>query len=351
MNRRDALKSLAAISLAPASARGDEPARRQPLGLVIHSYAVRGSKPLEPGFPSISDPLAFVECAARLGAAGVQTRIGARPMDELKRLREAAESRGMYLEGIVALPKDEGDAARFEDEIAAAKAAGAEVVRTVCLSGRRYEDFHSREEFDTFARRSWRSLALAEPLVARHQVRLAVENHKDWRIDEMLAWLMRLSSEYVGVCIDTGNSIALAEEPHAVVEAYAPWTITTHLKDMGVAEYGDGFLLAEVPFGRGFLDIPRIVTTIRKHRPDVRLNLEMITRDPLRVPCLTDAYWATMRDVRASELAAALARARQRKFPGALPTPSTLSHREQLEREAENIDLCLRYAAEKLADT
>ncbi|MGH7136995.1 MAG: hypothetical protein ACREHD_14740, partial [Pirellulales bacterium] len=143
MNRRDALKSLAAISLASGTTRGDEPDRRQPLGLVIHSYAVRGSRPLEPGFPPIADPLAFVECAAGLGAAGAQTRIGARPAGEIDQLRKTVESRGMYLEGIVGLPKDEGDVTRFEAEIAAAKMAGADVVRTVCLSGRRYEEFHS----------------------------------------------------------------------------------------------------------------------------------------------------------------------------------------------------------------
>lgn len=346
MRRRDALKTLAALPLAAAAARAEGDTRRQPLGLVIHSCAVRGSKPLPPDFPPLADPLAFVEYAAGLGAAGVQTRVGLPQPEALARLRETLAQRGMYLEGIVSLVKDEADLPRFEAEVVAAKAAGAEVLRTVCLSGRRYEEFHSREQFDEFTRRSWRSLRLALPVVARHHVRLAVENHKDWRVEEMLPWLERLSSEYVGVCLDTGNSIALVEEPHAVVEAYAPWTMTTHLKDMGVASYGDGFLLAEVPFGQGFLNLPKIVSLIRDSRPAVRLNIEMITRDPLRVPCLTRDYWATMPDLRASELAAALARVHRHEFAGGLPTISRLTHLEQLQREAENIDLCMRYAAE-----
>ena len=49
----------------------------------------------------------------------------------------------MYLEGIVALPRDEADLDRFEAEIRTAKRAGATVVRTVMLSGRRYETFDS----------------------------------------------------------------------------------------------------------------------------------------------------------------------------------------------------------------
>ena len=348
MKRRDALKTLAALSLTVGLADADERSH-QPLGLVIHSYAVRAAKPLPPDFPPINDPLAFLEHAAALGAAGVQTRIGTPDAPALDRLKESLARHGMYLEGIVALPKDDADTPRFEAEVLAAGRAGANVLRTVCLSGRRYEQFSTRRQFDEFAERSWKSLTLAEPIVARHRVRLAVENHKDWRIDEMLGWLERLDSPWVGVCLDTGNSIALVEEPHTVVEAYAPWTMTTHLKDMGVAEYDDGFLLAEVPLGEGFLDLPRIVATLRKHRPEVRLNLEMITRDPLRVPCLTEKFWATMGQVRAAELADALARVRKHRFKGELPVVGTLSHLRQLQTEADHIDRCLRYAERRLA--
>lgn len=348
MQRRDALKGLTALSFAAASL-ADEPPGKQPLGLVIHSYAVRSSRPLPPDFPPINEPLAFVEHAATLGAAGVQTRIGVLDKEEINALRSATERHSIYLEGITALPKDDADVPRFDAELAAAKSAGASVLRTVCLSGRRYETFHSRDEFDEFARRSWKSLTLAEPVCARQQVRLAVENHKDCRVDEMIRWLKRLSSEYVGVCLDTGNSMALLEEPHAVVEAYAPWTMTTHLKDMGVQEYDDGFLLSEVPFGDGLLDVPKVVESIRHNKPGVRLNLEMITRDPLRVPCLTPDYWTTMPNLAARELADALARVRKQRFDGPLPTISNLSHRDQLVSEAENIAKCLRYAKTKLS--
>ena len=66
---------------------------------------------------------------------------------------------------------------------------------------------------------------------------------------------------------------------------------------MAVAEYDEGFLLAEVPLGEGFLDLPKMIALLREARPDIRFNLEMITRDPLRIPCLTDQYWATSANV------------------------------------------------------
>ena len=128
------------------------------------------------------------------------------------------------------------------------------------------------------------SLSLAAPVVARHGVLLAVENHKDWRADELIAMLKRVGNDHVGVCLDTGNSIALLEDPMEVVEALAPRAFTTHFKDMGLEEYREGFLLAEVPLGTGVLDLPRVVRILRTARPEIRFNIEMITRDPLEVP-------------------------------------------------------------------
>jgi sugar phosphate isomerase/epimerase len=353
MRRREALKTLAALPCLGAAllAADDPPAATPPrcsMGLVIHSFAVRRPRPLTDAFGPIATPLEFAQAAARFGAGGIQTSLPALDDNRLRSLRETLERHKLFLEGIVALPKDEGDASRFEADLKAAQAAGATVVRTVCLSGRRYETFETGDQFRQFAERSLKSLQLAEPLARKYRIGLAVENHKDWRMDEMLGWLQRLDSEYVGVCLDTGNSMALLEEPHEVVEAYAPWTFTTHVKDMAVAEYDDGFLLAEVPLGKGTLDLPRIVSTLRKARPGVRLNLEMITRDPLRVPCLTDKYWATLGDVRGSELAEALSRVRSQKSRAPLPVVSTLEHRAQLEREATNITESLRYARDTL---
>jgi sugar phosphate isomerase/epimerase len=351
MNRRTALQLLAATSVLGAMAEcADEraPRPRTKMGLVIHSFWVRRERPLAPEYPAISDPVDFVGAAAKFGAAGIQTGLGIRDADYLKRLRSALDRHELYFEGTVALPKNDADVARFDEELRVATEAGAKVVRTVCLNGRRYEVYDAAEQFREFADQAWKSLQLAEPVAARHKIRLAVENHKDWRIEEMLGWLKRLSSEHVGVCLDTGNSIALLEEPHEVVEAYAPWTFTTHFKDMGVTEYDEGFLLSEVPLGTGYLDLRRIVETVHKFHPEARLNLEMITRDPLRIPCLTKKYWATLGAVPGSVLAETLADVRRHKSPRPLPVVSNLDHRAQLEVEAANVTASLDYARQTL---
>ncbi len=334
LTRREILTVCAAGIAAPAFA-GDE---RRRMGVVIHSYGQR----------RFNNPLAFLEHCHSVGAGGIQTSLGARDEAYAAKLRDAAAAKQMYVEGSVGLPRDESGVERFAAEVLTAKRAGATVLRTAILGGRRYETFDSADAFRQFAERSWKSLTLAEPVVRKHGLKLAVENHKDWRVEDLLGMLKKLDSAHVGVCVDTGNSIALLEEPHAVVEAYAPRAFTTHIKDMGVEEYADGFLLSEVPLGTGYLDMSKIVGVLRKANPDIRLNLEMITRDPLKVPCLTPKYWATFESLPGRHLADTLRMVRANAAKKPLPRVSGLGTDEKIKAEDENVRVSLKYARDRL---
>jgi 3-oxoisoapionate decarboxylase len=348
--RREMLASCAAAvpalgSLAERSAAANP--RKERLGIVSDSFANRrAAERARAG--GLTDPRVFLDHCHALGAGGMQLDLGARDRSYSAGLRAKVEEYQMYLEGSIRLPRDRADVERFAREVDTAKEAGASVLRTVMLGGRRYETFTSSESFRAWAERAWQSLALAEPIAARAKVRLAVENHKDWRVDELLAILKRLGSGHVGVCIDTGNSIALLEEPMAVVEAYAPWAYSTHLKDMAVKEYEEGFLLAEVPLGEGFLDLGKIVATLRRAQPALHFNLEMITRDPLQVPCLTPKYWVTFADLPGRHLAETLAMVRKHGSARPLARTSGLSQEQKLSLEEKNVERCLAFAREHL---
>jgi sugar phosphate isomerase/epimerase len=254
----------------------------------------------------------------------------------------------MFMEGIAGLPNDKAAVEEFEAQVETAKRAGVDVLRVVIIPGRRYERFETEEEFRTFAARGLRSLELAEPVAARRRVRLAVENHKDQRIPERLAFLKKIDSEYVGMCLDMGNSFALLEDPVKVVEAFAPWAFTVHIKDQAVKEYEDGFLFADMALGEGFLDLPKMVRIVRAVRPETRYSLETITRDPLEVPCLTEKYWATFPDVPGADLARTLRTVRAHEYRGPLPKISGLPMEEQVKREERNVRRSLAYARESL---
>jgi 3-oxoisoapionate decarboxylase len=128
-----------------------------------------------------------------------------------------------------------------------------------------------------------------------------------------------------------------------VVDALAPLTFTTHFKDMGVAEDPRGFLLSEVPLGTGFLDLPRIIHRLQREPRPIRLNLEMITRDPLPVPCLSERYWTTFPDLPARHLARTLELVRNHPPPRPLPVISGKLSTEQLADEEANVRACLHW--------
>lgn len=319
------------------------------LGVSSASFAIRNRfsrvAQTPPGVAVFDGPVGFLEHCHRLQTVGVQISVrGWSERDLGKKLRAKAEALGMYLEGQISLPRTEADVERFDAEVAAAKEIGVTILRTVMLGGRRYENFNSAADWAAFGKSSWQRLTWAEPVAKKHGVKLALENHKDWRIDEMLAILKRISSKHVGVNLDTGNNLALLEDPHAVVEALAPHTITTHLKDMAVQEYEQGFLLSEVPLGEGFLDLKRIVATCEKANPHMRHNLEMITRNPLKVPCLTQRYWKTFGQRPVQDLIAALDRVRSNKPTAPLPSIAGKSPAEQVAYEQAHNARSVAYA-------
>ena len=100
----------------------------------------------------------------------------------------------------------------------------------------------------------------------------------------MLSILKRIDSKWVGVTVDTGKNMSLLEDPLETARAFAPYATAVHLKDVGVEAYEDGFLLAEVLFGEGCLDLEAVADAIRTLRPKVRFTLEMITRRPAEDP-------------------------------------------------------------------
>lgn len=283
------------------------------------------------------DTLEFLEHCHSIGAAGIQTALTSLEPAYLDKVERRLKDTGMFLEVMTSLPKP--DMSQFVAVTDAAKRLGALCVRAACLGGRRYETFASLEDWRKFVADSRAAVARAVPVVTAARVPLALENHKDWTVDEMVALLKSYSSEYLGACLDTGNNMSLLDDPMEVVERLAPWALSTHIKDMGVAEYADGFLLSEVVIGTGMLDIPKIIGVIQKARPRTKLTLEMITRDPLKVPVLTDKYWATFPDRNGVYLARTLRMVAAKKSK--LPEISGLSREEQLRVEEQNVRRCL----------
>ncbi len=344
MNRRIFLRT--AVTAAAAAATGSSLAfqANKRMGLTIWSYQLRWRQKEKAGWENALDVL---DHCRDLGAGCLQIGVQGWSSDFAGQVRERREALDIGLEGQIGLPRKDGDLERFESELKAGKEAGATIYRTVCLGGRRYETFKTLESWKRFVSESREALERVEPVLAEHRVKLAVENHKDWRIEEFLDLLKHLDSEWIGVNLDFGNNLSLLEHPHAVAEALSPYVMTTHVKDMGLAGYNDGFLLSEVPLGEGVLDMGLIMEHCRKANPDVEFNLEMITRNPLKVPVFLDRYWETMADLPARELAATLKLAKAGDA-GALPSMEGRDGEGQLAFEEANVRKSFEFARQKL---
>ncbi|WP_018620684.1 sugar phosphate isomerase/epimerase family protein [Spirosoma luteum] len=349
MDRRDFIQKTTVGAVALSLPVFPDYAASHRMGIVVHSYGFRwNSKADSPAYPAFTDALSLLEHCHQIGAGGVQVVVNGWSDDFAKKVRTRREKLDMYLEGSIGLPKKPEDVSKFEQDVRNAKEAGAHILRTVCSSGRRYEAYHSAGAFQDLRKNALASLKLAEPVLRRHKVKLGVENHKDWRAPELVGLLKELNSEWIGVTLDFGNSMALLEEPMTVVETLAPYVVSTHVKDMAVEEYANGFLLSEVPLGKGISDVPKMIDLCKKYNPAVTFSLEMITRDPLEIPCLTNDYWSTLSSVPGAELAQMLRLVRQHAYPSGLPRTTPLSAENKLAAEENNILECLAYSRDKL---
>jgi 3-oxoisoapionate decarboxylase len=342
MNRRSFLTSVAASAcLAPAV--GDRPLSAQELpqtSMGVCQYSFSES-------PHTKSAYDFLEYCHSLGAGGVQIGLDSLEPDYLDKLRRRTSELGMYLEVIVSLPKG-NDVAEFEQHVDAARQAGAGCLRSACLNGRRYENFTNLDQWKKFVTESHERIGFALPVLEKYKVPLGLENHKDWTADEMVALIERHNSEFLGVCLDTGNNISLLDDPVDVVTKLAPFAVTTHFKNMAVKDYADGFLLSEVPLGQGIVDLAQVVAIIRKARPQARFNLEMITRDPLKIPCLTDGYWVTFPERNGEYLARTLRLVRDHPPATPLPQVTGLDDAARRQQEEDNVKQCLAYARDTL---
>ena len=310
-----------------------------------------GGEPPGFGHRSRAGKFDILEHCRGLGLGAVRMSLPSPDLEAARQLRKKLESYGMRAIISLSPPKEPGAVAAYESAVRAVAEIGA-VTTHASFTARRYEEFDTFEAFKASFERHQRSVELAEPVLRKHKVRLAIENHKGWRAAEHVRWIERLGSEWVGACFDFGNNISLCEDPAETLRLLAPVTIYVSFKDMAVEPYEDGFLLSEMALGDGMLDLPGMVRTLQKKDPDMIFALEMITRDPLRIPVFTRKYWATFDDSYSPLPGRDLARILQivRTTPPKTPLTRTsgLSAADALKLEDELINRSIAYARKNL---
>lgn len=294
--------------------------------------------------PPFSDD--FFEYCHSLGLGGAEMGDVPTDPDVIGKFKEKVQQYNMHVTFNVPLPRNPADVDRFASSVKIARDIGAHSLHAA-LTGRRYEDMKTLSDYTTSFENNQKMVALATPVVNRLQVKLALENHKGWSAVEQAAWMKRVGSDFVGVHFDFGNNVSFMEDPMFTLETLKPYIFGAHIKDMGVQPYADGFLLAEIPFGEGFLDLKKMVDVLRQKDPKMIFDLEMITREPLKVPIFKDQYWITFKETPPQQVAK-LMEIVQNKPAKKLPSVTGLDVAARLKFEEDNNLACILYARQNL---
>jgi sugar phosphate isomerase/epimerase len=294
-----------------------------------------------------SDQIAYVNYCRSLGAGGVQISPSG-DAATLRRLRARLEQLEMFVEGNARMPASlDEDTAAFEKTVTDAKAVGATVLRAVSrppqgTSGRRYEGFKSHADYTAWLTEANAIVLKVLPIVEKHGMILASENHKDRTADEIVAFVSKVSSPALGVLVDPGNNMSFMEDPVETCTKLAPYVRAVSMKDMGVAPYEDGFLLSEVIFGTGATDQAALWKIMKAAYAPLNMVEELITRDPLKVPVYTSAYYASFPEKTAVDTAKWMEWVKAKQTE--LPYVDGLTPQQRMEVEADNHRKSLEWA-------
>jgi sugar phosphate isomerase/epimerase len=106
---------------------------------------------------------------------------------------------------------------------------------------------------------------------------VAIENHDRFRSRVLADIIQRTGSPFVGICLDTANSLGANEGITEVLDNLASLTVNLHLKDIRIARkpHMMGFDISGAPVCEGALDIPGIMRRLQSngHNPNAILEL------------------------------------------------------------------------------
>jgi len=101
----------------------------------------------------------------------------------------------------------------------------------------------------------------ALPKLEAGQIILAIENHDRLLSAEFEEVVKTANSPFVGICLDSVNSIGAGEGLESVIDRLAPYTVNLHVKEFMVKRvtHKMGFVVEGCPLGEGMLPLREII--------------------------------------------------------------------------------------------
>ena len=134
------------------------------------------------------------------------------------------------------------------------------------------------------------------PEFSSRRIRLAIENHDRLKAREFEDIIQAAGSEWVGICLDSVNSMGAGEGFETVSDILIPYTFNLHIKDFTIfrAQHKMGLVIEGRPAGKGMLNIPDLIMRTSRTGNCHSAILELWTppEADIETTLLKEAQWA-----------------------------------------------------------
>jgi 3-oxoisoapionate decarboxylase len=270
----------------------------------------------------------------------------------LVKIRDAAKRSGLGIEvGMRSICPSarsfDPKAGTAEEQIATmvrvAKTLGSPVVR--CFQGT-MEDRRGPVPFAKHMENTIQVLRNVRSRVMDAGLMMAVENHAgDLQAHQLRTIIETAGKEFVGACIDPGNSTWALEDPHRTLDLLAPYSVASGVRDSAVWRAENGIAVQWVRMGEGNVEIQRWCERFWELCPGRTLSLEVICIPSRVFPVFQPSFWEHYEDVPASVFAGFLKVAEKGT---ARPPDPKLTKEEQLVKEREDLEASVKYCQQVL---
>lgn len=170
---------------------------------------------------------------------------------------------------------DEKALKQLKAHIPQAKKLGCSVMRVVAASM-----LYADAPREALLANSVRMLKEAVEVADAHDVTLALENHIDYTSEEIVYLIENVASDCLRANFDTGNSLRKFEDPVEAAARVAPYSVSTHAKDIVTEPKGGSpaehfTYWPSAPVGQGLIDMPGVAKALKDGGFDGALTVEL----------------------------------------------------------------------------
>jgi sugar phosphate isomerase/epimerase len=234
----------------------------------------------------------LMDAAEEMGLSGIEAHLPSAEPSAVAALADELRARNltMVADTHVLVDQDVGDLRTY---LKAAPRLGTRVVRAM-LSGVLCGD--RRKLAGGWEERMERSAAVLRellPLAEDLGIAIAIENHQDATSDDLLRLAeMSGNSPAYGVTLDTGNPLAVGEDPVEFAQRVAHLIRHVHLKDYTIHFAPEGYRLVRCIAGTGVIDFPKILDIVGGNGHKVTPGIEVAAQQTRTIPLLEEGWWA-----------------------------------------------------------